>query len=544
MLNGDRMAKIQTTRWSRGMLIRMLPATAALLLASGCAGFSQRPSSPYPPSTANSPSSGEVRPRQTRRTPAGASTPTRGETQATVRGQGGAPTEKTPGSDNYLRGPMAASQAGGPVHRTSQLVPGGTTSGRAPVSSTPDRPTTPSPNRGAPSNSTTGPGTASDQWVTSPYLGAEGQLRVPPGQQLPGTPVPLDVRVEEARTGRFMLGAGINSDAGVTGQITIDERNFDLFGFPTSWSEIWRGEAFRGRGQAFRLEAMPGTEVQRYLVNFTEPYLFSTPVSLNVSGFIYDRGYFDWNESRTGGRLGLGYRLTPDLTASAGLRMEDVDITSPRVLGVAQLDDVLGGNDLYSSEYSLRHDTRDLPFSPTEGHLIELTFEQAFGEYDYPRGEVDLRKYFLVRQRPDGSGRHTIAVNLGAGISGSNTPLFENYFAGGFSTIRGFEFRGASPVVNTVIVGGRLRMLGSLEYMMPLTADDMIKGVAFCDVGTVEQDITIDTDNFRVAPGFGFRISVPALGPAPLAFDFAFPVATAETDDEQIFSFFFGVGRG
>ena len=50
---------------------------------------------------------------------------------------------------------------------------------------------------------------------------------------------------------------------------------------------------------------------------------------------------------------------------------------------------------------------------------------------------------------------------------------------------------------------------------MPLTADDMIKAVAFCDYGTVEQDISIDKDNFRVAPGFGFRIAVPALGPAP-----------------------------
>ena len=44
--------------------------------------------------------------------------------------------------------------------------------------------------------------------------------------------MPVDVLVEEARTGRFMFGAGINSDAGVTGQITVDERNFDLFGFP------------------------------------------------------------------------------------------------------------------------------------------------------------------------------------------------------------------------------------------------------------------------------------------------------------------------
>ncbi len=377
--------------------------------------------------------------------------------------------------------------------------------------------------------------------VDSARLGVSG---LPREYQLPGTPVPLDVMVEEARTGRFMFGAGVNSDAGVTGQITIDERNFDMFGIPTSWSEIVDGEAFRGRGQGFRLEAIPGNRVQRYMVSFTEPYLFWTPISLNVSGFLYDRGFYDWNESRAGGRLGLGYRLTPDLSVSAALRMEDVRISDPRVVGVAALDEVLGSNDFYSSQFSLRHDTRDLPFSPTEGHLIELTYEQAFGEYDYPRGEVDVRKYFMVRQRPDGSGRHTISVSLSAGFSGTDTPLFENYFAGGFSTLRGFDFRGASPVENTVVVGGRFRTLGSVEYSIPLTADDMIKGVAFCDFGTVEREITIDKDNFRVAPGFGFRISVPALGPAPLAFDFAFPVASADTDDEQIFSFFFGASRG
>jgi outer membrane protein insertion porin family len=173
-----------------------------------------------------------------------------------------------------------------------------------------------------------------------------------------------------------------------------------------------------------------------------------------------------------------------------------------------------------------------------------MSFEQAFGEFDYPRGEVDYRRYFLIRERPDGSGRHVLSANLSAGFSGVDTPLFENYFAGGFSTLRGFSFRGASPVVNTVTVGGRFRLLGSFEYMLPLTADDMIRAVAFVDYGTVEEDIAIQADNFRVAPGFGFRISVPALGPAPLAFDFAFPVAKADTDDTQVFSFFFGFGRG
>jgi outer membrane protein insertion porin family len=73
----------------------------------------------------------------------------------------------------------------------------------------------------------------------------------------------------------------------------------------------------------------------------------------------------------------------------------------------------------------------------------------------------------------------------------------------------------------------------------------MFKGVLFCDYGTVEEDIRFNGDNFRVAPGFGFRVHMPVggAGGAPLAFDFAFPVAKADTDDTQVFSFYMGVLR-
>ena len=88
--------------------------------------------------------------------------------------------------------------------------------------------------------------------------------------------------------------------------------------------------------------------------------------------------------------------------------------------------------------------TRDIPFMPTQGRLIQAAFEQAFGDFSFPRGDFEYSEYFPVRSRPDGTGRHTVAFTSKLGISGSNTPIFENYFAGGFSTIRGFYFRGAS----------------------------------------------------------------------------------------------------
>ncbi|MBP89123.1 MAG: hypothetical protein CMJ64_20805 [Planctomycetaceae bacterium] len=369
-----------------------------------------------------------------------------------------------------------------------------------------------------------------------------------PVEPLPPT-VDFDVFVEETRTGRFMFGMGVNSDLGVTGQIVIDERNFDWRRPPSSWQDFVNGTAWRGGGQGFRMEAAPGTRVQRYLITFTQPYLYlgsvATPFSLNLSGFYYDRRYFDWDEQRLGGRVALGYRLAPDLSLSGAIRAENVNIHDPRVIElVPELDRVIGDNDLYSGRTTLTYDTRDTPFAATQGHLIKLGYEQVFGSFDYPRGDIDYRQYFRVRERPDGSGRHTLAYAFQFGFSGEETPIFENYFAGGFSTMRGFDFRGASPVgAAGVTVGGRFQFLGSVEYMFPLTADDMVKGVVFCDYGTVERDIEINADNYRVSPGFGLRIAIPAMGPAPLALDLAFPVEHAPTDDVQNFSFFFGFGR-
>ena len=369
-----------------------------------------------------------------------------------------------------------------------------------------------------------------------------------PNFQLPGPTLPIDVMGNETRTGRFMFGVGVNSELGVSGQIVVDERNFDWTRVPTSWSDVVNGTAWRGAGQGFRLEAMPGSQFQRYSVSFTEPYLYlfglNNPMSLSLSGFYYNRRFFDWDEQRVGGRVALGYRLTHDLSITTALRAEDVDIYNPRFIGEPELDRVVGGTELYTGRVTLTHDTRDQPFFPTEGSYLELSAEQGFGTFDFPRGELNFRQYFLVKERPDGSGRHTLGYTFKYGVTGSQTPIFENYFAGGFSTLRGFDFRGASPLgAGGVVTGGHMQFLGSVEYFFPLTADDMMKGVVFCDFGTVEREVALHGEDYRVAPGVGLRIAIPALGPAPLAFDLAFPVAHSDTDDIQNFSFFIGINR-
>jgi outer membrane protein insertion porin family len=349
-----------------------------------------------------------------------------------------------------------------------------------------------------------------------------------------------------ARTGRIMLGGAVNSDAGVTGQLTIDERNFDITRWPRSFRDLASGTAFRGAGQTFRVEAAPGSDFQRYTVQFADPNLFGyKPVSMSVSGFLYDRRFNDWDEERLGGRLAFGYRITPDLSVSAGVSGQNVEISRPRVLGVPELDAVLGDNTLYSGELSLKHDTRDSPIQASRGHYFDFTFEQAFGDFDYSRFEIEFRRYWLISERADRTGKQTVSYSTRVGFSGDDTPIFENFFAGGYATLRGFDFRGASPVdpATGVELGGQFQWLNSVEYMFPITADDAFRGVAFVDFGTVEQDVTIKESNYRVAPGLGIRVAIPMLGPAPLAFDFAYPVAMADTDEKRVFSFYMSLIR-
>jgi outer membrane protein insertion porin family len=376
------------------------------------------------------------------------------------------------------------------------------------------------------------------------YNGVDQNAQFTQNLQLPPNFADIDVYVTETQTGRINFGGAYNSDNGIVGQFIIDEKNFDITKFPRSLRDFSDGTAFRGAGQTFRLELVPGANVQRYLVSFAEPYMLGTDYSFSASAYYFDRQYFDWDENRLGGRIAIGRRLTQDLSISAGLRMENVDIDNERLGTSPQLNDALGSSNLFLANVGLIRDTRDHPFLATEGSYLSATYSQAFGDYSYARGDIDYRRYRLMYERPDGSGRHTVSFGTKLGFSGSSTPVFENYFAGGFSTLRGFDFRGAAPTEGGVRVGGEFQWLNSLEYMFPLTADDMIKGVVFCDFGTVEQNIELNKENFRVAPGFGLRIHMPAAGiGAPLAFDFAFPVSTAAGDEEKVFSFYLGVLR-
>lgn len=353
------------------------------------------------------------------------------------------------------------------------------------------------------------------------------------------------VQVKETTTGSLLFGAGFNSDAGLVGSVVLNERNFDIFKFPRSFSEIFEGKAFRGAGQELRVEAVPGTELQRYSVSFREPFLFDRPYSLSLSGYYNDRVFPEYTEGRVGARVGLAhqfqdYRLR-GWSVAGNLRVENIDVSNLPFFAPPDYQKVRGDNFLVGARAGVTYDTRDSFMRPTEGGLLELSYEQVFGDYTFPIINVEGSRYFTVTERADGSGKHVVAARTHIAWAGDDAPVFERFYAGGFRSMRGFEFRGMNPFEGSFAVGGNFMFLNSLEYQLPILANDQLYAVGFIDTGTVERDVEIT--NYRVSVGFGLRVTVPALGPVPIALDFGFPIVRAPQDRDQIFSFWVGMFR-
>lgn len=371
----------------------------------------------------------------------------------------------------------------------------------------------------------------------NPYGGSTfGRVRIPP----PGY-VDLDIDVTEGRTGRLMFGAGVNSNNGLVGSAVLQEDNFDIMRPPRSWADIVNGYAWRGAGQSFRLEAQPGNQVSRYVVSWNDPFFMRTDYNLGTSGFYFNRYYTEWTEDRLGGRISVGRLINEYWSGSLALRLEDVDIRNIPAGAPSDLTSVAGSNFLSTVGFTLSNDTRDNAFIPTQGHFLEGSFEQAFGEFNYSRIEANGSQYFTVRERADGFGKHIVQLYGSVAWSGNDTPIFERYYAGGYSSFRGFAFRGVSPVQGGMKVGGNFMALGTVEYMLPITASDQIRMVGFTDFGTVQQNVGFE--DFRVSAGVGFRLVIPAMGPAPIAFDFAWPIVDQKTDTRRMFSFYVGFTR-
>lgn len=354
------------------------------------------------------------------------------------------------------------------------------------------------------------------------------------------------ISLRETNTATFSVGAAISSDSGVIGEISITERNFDLFDFPESWEEFAGRRAFRGGGQQVALNIQPGSVSQNYSLQFREPFLLEGNFSLDTQGYYSTRNYDEFREARAGGTVAVGRRFGQRWRASTSMRLEEVDISRIREDRPVDLFQSRGTSLLDIAGFTISRTSFDQPILPTRGSAFQASIERAgllTDDWDFTRIRASGIVYVPIVE--DFLGRATVA-NFSGRVgyipdAVGDVPIFERLNTGG-ARFRGFGIRGIGPVgirndtgqLGRDQVGGTWELFTSAEIQQPVFNENF-RFVLFTDMGTITNSPGVD--NWRITAGFGLRVTVPALTPVPLAFDFGFPVVKEPTDDTRFFTF-------
>ncbi|RMF90735.1 MAG: outer membrane protein assembly factor BamA, partial [Nitrospinota bacterium] len=188
---------------------------------------------------------------------------------------------------------------------------------------------------------------------------------------------------------------------------------------------------------------------------------------------------------------------------------------------------------------SLSRDTRDNFLNPTRGMRTVLSTQFAVlgGSATFYKVAGDTAKYFPLFRNLILLLRGT--VGFGQGLFGDDLPLFERFFLGGVQTVRGFRFQDIGPKdPNGDSIGGTSEILLSAELQFPI--GDVLKGVAFLDLGNVYDKGEFDPLDLRKGAGVGIRFVTP-LGPVSVDWGFKLDRKPGERPSEvhfQIGTFF------
>ncbi|MEW5855624.1 MAG: outer membrane protein assembly factor BamA, partial [Myxococcota bacterium] len=428
-------------------------------------------------------------------------------------------------------------------------------------------------------------------------LNALGFFETVQVRQTPGSGpdlVIVEVEVKEKSTGTFQLGAGFSSAENFLFQGQIAQNNL------------------LGRGQTLSMSASVSALRRFFDFNFVEPYLFGTKVTLSYSLFNQQRIQPGFTRTGTGGDLSLGYPIYRDLRIflSHGVERAQIDEGSFTVT----LKGLQSDRPRYTESLrgTIAYDTRNNRLFPTKGMFHTLTVEGAsryfplafaapYGEswaaravenYRLPEQLNVLKKGGISNDfiRTGLAMRAYYPIGLGFVVRGNfrvgylfspGQVLFtENYFAGGFGSVRGYSPRSIGPVARVgglspddelteFVIGGNKEIVFNLELEIPILDKLGIRGVVFLDAGNVYAPdenffyiLTPENPALRGTPwdprvrlryygglywavGTGFRWQSPI---GPLRFEWGFPltrrppgtVGFPRGDDPVLFEFNIG----
>ncbi|WP_201571149.1 outer membrane protein assembly factor BamA [Psychrobacter nivimaris] len=388
---------------------------------------------------------------------------------------------------------------------------------------------------------------------------------------VPNQPDQVDVNyvVEEQPSGSSTIAAGYSQSGGVTFQLDLTQNNF------------------MGTGNRVKAALSRSETRDSYSLGYTDPYFTENGVSQGISGYYRKTKYDDDNVSNYvtdsyGATLNYSYPIDETKRLSAGLNVDNTKVRGGRYLGISNVQEILdeGGtktpevetdgvasfkNDYqtYNLLFGWDYSTLDRPVFPTKGmsHAIDATI--GLGDANYQKLTYSGNIYYPIYKDVIARGYTKLGY-------GNDLPFYENFYAGGYGSVRGYESSTLGPksqvyydAVNDPdnqtftaeeVGGNALATFGAeLILPMPFKGDwaDQVRPVLFAEGGQVfdtsdkedrtfnDSDVPLLTqdNDFRYSAGAGITWYTPI---GPISLSYAVPFGDKEGDETEKVQFQIG----
>jgi outer membrane protein insertion porin family len=387
--------------------------------------------------------------------------------------------------------------------------------------------------------------------------------------QVPGSADQVDVVIslKERQSGQFVFGLGYSQLQGLQTSVSVSQNNFF------------------GTGNRVGITLSNNVYSKRLDFSYLDPYFTDDGISLGYNLVYRETNFLDQNfanYSSDSGALQAVFGLPLSETDTVGLifgidrnRLDAFRGVSPTEF--ADYLDAIGRRTFNSwrSELSWARDSRNAFFNPTRG-----TFQRISAEITLPGSTAEYYKlnYQFARYWPLHRAVVLLtAADIGYGdsygkavsreiqatheltgaplfdddgepilrtITADGLPFFENFYAGGVRSIRGFEDntlgpRGTLSFGRTWPIGGAFKTTGTLELIFPTLLDsDTTRVSAFFDVGNVFADFNaFSVSEYRASVGVALQWQAPI---GPIILNLSTPVRKQDGDEIERLQFTFG----